>query len=250
MFREHIFFFSWTHFIDKIGGTLSHGFHQATPHVPGPPTGWRCHASASVCFDASSGNCWPSSEDHPWATGAASPILQTGLQKYLGACVYWCSLEPVADSLGVWKPRSLASRWDRACAIVHATGAHRIRLGLGPDLKLPLPGTHFSCPTSPSSYFSGSSSWVKEELDRCKRMRSCLRFCFLSTRPKTWTFSKMECDIMVRKKPFKWWNLDSNPCLQNWFNIYPWTPAQFTFLILSPNLKIGGNNHYFVTTIL
>lgn len=182
-----------------------HGFHQAAPHVPGPSTGWQCHASASVCFDASSENCWPSSEDHPWATGASLPMLQAGVQKYLGACVCWRSLELVAGSVGVWKPHSLASRWDRACAIIHATGAHRIRLGLGLGLKLPLPRIYFSCPTSPSfSYFSGSSSWVKEELDQFKHMRPCLRFCFLSTRPKTWTFSKMECDIMVREKSFKW----------------------------------------------
>ena len=182
-----------------------HGFHQAAPHVPGPSTDWQCHASASVCFDASSENCWPSSEDHPWATGASLPMLQAGVQKYLGACVCWRSLELVAGSVGVWKPHSLASRWDRACAIIHATGAHRIRLGLGLGLKLPLPRIYFSCPTSPSfSYFSGSSSWVKEELDQFKHMRPCLRFCFLSTRPKTWTFSKMECDIMVREKSFKW----------------------------------------------
>lgn len=198
MFHEHIL-------LIKIGGIPGRAFCQAAAHTPGPTAGGRCHASASVCFDASSGNCWPSPEDRPWATVAALPILQAGLQKCLGACVCWRSLEPVADSVGVWKPRSLASRRDRACAIIHATGAHRIRLGLGPGLRWPLPVTHFSCPTSPSfSYFSGSSSWVKEELDQFKHMRSCLRFCFLSTWPKTWTFSKIECDIMVREKSFKW----------------------------------------------
>lgn len=124
MFHEHIL-------LIKIGGIPYRGFCQAAAHVPGPTAGWRRHASASVCFDASSGNCWPSSEDRPWATVAALSILQAGVQKNLGACVCWRGLEPVANSVGVWKPCSLASRRDRACAIVHATGAHRIRLGLG-----------------------------------------------------------------------------------------------------------------------
>lgn len=61
MFHEHTL-------LIKIGGIPCPGFCQAAAHVPGPTAGWQCHASASVCFDASSGNCWPSSGDCPWAT--------------------------------------------------------------------------------------------------------------------------------------------------------------------------------------
>ena len=77
MFHEHML-------LIKIGGIPCRSFCQAAAHIPGPTAGWRCHALASVCFDASSGNCWPSSEDRPWATVAALPILQAGVQKYLG----------------------------------------------------------------------------------------------------------------------------------------------------------------------
>lgn len=165
------------------------------------------------------GTAGPSSEDHPFGLLVLLAHPANRAPEVPGSL---CLL--VQPGAGGWQfgrleaPGQPCFRWDRACAIVHATGAHRIRLGLGSTppgncyllghLFLPVPGL-------PSSG-SGSSSWAKEELDR--REGRSVSVCFWVTPAQDTIFSKMEV-ISWCEKVFQMIEFGLQLCLQNWSNI-------------------------------